>query len=1035
MRQDTSTPRSPAGRTRARPHRPHRLLRLVPARLLALLAMLASAAMAKSAAAQEGVVAGTIIAAGTQRPIVGAQVTVQGQAGKGAVTDAQGRFRITGVTGTDVVVQARMIGFTTASQTARVGATDLRLAMTEVAFSLEQVVVTGTAPGAERLRQIGNSVATVHAAEVVEVAPVRNVQQLLQGRVAGVFVAPASGMVGSGERIRVRGQTTFSLPSDPLIYVDGARVNNEAATGISVQGFSSGVVSRMNDINPEDIESIEVVKGSAAATLYGTEASRGVINIITKRGAAGATTYGLTIRQGAQRWHNVEDQLPINYWKNPSGQIESLNIYQLEKSRGNEIFRTGHTQGYTASVTGGNAGARYFVSGDIDDDEGVDPTNERRQFSGRANVQVTPNDKFDMNVSTGYVSGDTRLACEAGCGGRMWSTLFSTPALLEENACTPTSAESCGYSRGFQGWTPEAYDIWNVSQNLHRFTGSVTANWRPFQWMSHRFTVGRDVTEEENQELLPYLTSDTLRYFWGSRFSNGYRFQTRREVVFDTYDYSGSLNFDVTPEVKSTTSLGVQYYMKSFNSAAVQGEGFPTPDVTTVAAAANKTFQTQDYSDNRTLGAFLQQQFGWKDRLFVTGAVRVDNNSAFGADVDFVVYPKAQVSWVVNEEPFFQGMEQDWVSTLRLRGAFGESGQQPDIFAALRTFRPVAGPGGTAAITPQAVGNPDLRPERGREIELGFDAGFMNDRFGLDFTYYHTQTREAILLQDVPPSGGFPDARWTNVGQILNQGIEAVVRANILDLRQFGWDLNVNLSTNSGDVQELNGRDTTIVVGSVQHRIGYPAASWFRERVVSAELDPATGRAVNAMCDNAAGGTTPCFNAQGTVVAPRVYLGRTTPNFEGSLTTTFRIMQNARVHAMIDRKSGFKKWDNNLRIRCQIFYTCLEYIDPVGQGTNPGDLAQMQTSGTLVDFVVNDASFTRLREIGLNVDVPERYTRRYIGARSLGISLAARNLKTWTNYTGLDPEVMFQGGTIAFQFEQDQIPHPRQFVATLNLRF
>jgi TonB-linked SusC/RagA family outer membrane protein len=998
-------------------------------------ALLASPVAARSAAAQEGVLAGTVVAAGTQRPIAGAQVTVQGQAGKGAVTDAQGRFRIAGVTGTDVVVQARMIGFQSATQTARVGAMELRLAMSEVPFSLEQVVVTGTAAGAERLRQIGNSVATVKAAEVVEVAPVRNVQQLLQGRVPGVFVAPASGMVGSGERMRVRGQTTFSLPSDPLIYVDGARVNNEAATGITVQGFSSGVVSRMNDINPEDIETIEVVKGPAASTLYGTEASRGVINIITKRGSVGTTTYGLTVRQGAQWWHDVENQLPVNYWKDPSGKIQSLNIYALEKQRGNEIFRTGQTQGYTGSVSGGNAAARYFVSGDIDDDEGIDPTNGRRQFSGRANVQMTPLEKFDLNVSTGYVSNATRLACEAGCGGRMWSTLYSTPALLAENACTPTSSESCGYSRGFQGWTPEAYDIWNVTQDLHRFTASLTANWRPFPWMAHRATVGRDVTEEYNQELLPYLTSDTLRYFWGSRFSNGYRYQTRREVVFDTYDYSGSLNFDLPRAFKSTTSLGLQYYIKSFDNAAVQGEGFPTPDVSTVAAAANKTFQTQDYSDNRTLGAFLQQQIGWRDRLFVTGAVRVDNNSAFGADVDFVVYPKAQVSWVVNEEPFFQRNGPSWFNTLRLRGAFGESGQQPDIFAALRTFRPIAGPGGTAAITPQAVGNPNLRPERGREIELGFDAAFVNDRFGLDFTYYHTQTREAILLQDVPPSGGFPDARWTNVGQILNQGIESVIRANVLNVRQFGWDLSMNLSTNKGEVQELNGRDTTIVVGSVQHRIGYPAASWFRERVVSATFDPVSGRAVNAMCDNGAGGTTPCFNAQGTVIAPRVYLGRTTPNFEGSLTSTFRIMQNARVHAMIDRKSGFAKWDNNLRIRCQIFYTCLEYIDPVGQKTNPKDLAQMQTSGTLVDFVVNDASFTRLREIALNVDVPERYTRRLIGARALGVNLAARNLKTWTNYTGLDPEVMFQGGTLAFQFEQDQIPHPRQFVATLNLRF
>ena len=1027
MRQDSPTRERPAPNARRRGARNARV------RLLAALAL--AAMVARPAVAQEGVIAGAVVAAGTQRPITGAQVTVQGQSGRGAVTDNEGRFRINGVTGTEVTVQVRMLGFQNASQTARVGTTNMRFTLTELPVSLEQIVVTGTAPGAERVRQIGNVVSTVDAAEVVEMAPVRNVQQLLQGRVAGVFVAPASGMVGSGQRIRVRGQTTFSLSSDPLIYIDGVRVNNEAATGIVVQAFGSGVVSRMNDINPEDIESIEIVKGPAAATLYGTEASRGVINIITKRGTAGETTYGLTVRQGTQWWQDVEKQLPINYWKDPSGQIQSLNIYALEKSRGNEIFRTGYMQGYTANVTGGNAGVRYFVSGDIDDDEGVDPTNDRKQFSGRANVQATPNEKFDINVSTGYIRNDTRLACEAGCGGRMWSTLFSTPELLAENACDATTPESCGYSRGFQGWTPEAYDIWDVTQNIHRFTGSVTANWRPLPWMTHRFTVGRDVTNEENQELLPYLTNDTLRYFWGTRFSNGYRFQNRREVVFDTYDYAGSLNFDLPSEVKSTTSLGVQYYTKAFETASVQGEGFPTPDVTTVAAAANRVFPNQDFFDNRTLGAFVQQQFGWRDRLFVTGAVRVDNNSAFGADVDFVVYPKFQLSWVLNEEPFFQNIQPSWMSTVRLRGAFGESGQQPDVFAALRTFSPVAGPGGSAAITPNAVGNPDLRPERGREIELGFDAAFLNDRIGVDFTYYRTQTRDAILLQDVPLSGGFPGARYTNAGQILNQGIESVIRASILDFRPFGWDVTVNLSTNDSEIQELNGRDTTIVVGSIQHRIGYPANSYFRERVVSARYDAATGRAVDAMCADGAGGTTPCFNAQGVVIAPRVFLGRTTPKFESSLQSTFRLFRNVRLHAMLDRKTGFVKWDNNLRIRCQIFYTCLEYIDPVGQGTDPKDLAQMQTSGTLVDFVINDGSYTRLREISLNFDVPERYTRRFIGARSLGVNVAARNLKTWTDYTGLDPEVMFQGGSISFQFEQDQIPHPRQFIATFNLKF
>jgi TonB-dependent starch-binding outer membrane protein SusC len=201
-----------------------------------------------TANAQDGVIAGRVIADGSQRPVPNTQVVVQGQASRGTMTDEAGRFRITGITGTQVVVQARRIGYRTASQQVRVGQMDVQFVLSEAAVALEEVVVTGTATGTERRREIGNAVSTIQTAEVLEHAAPRNMQQVLNGRVPGVFVAPASGMVGSGQRIRVRGQNTFSLPGDPLIYIDGVRVNNEAATGISIQGFSSGVVSRMNDI-------------------------------------------------------------------------------------------------------------------------------------------------------------------------------------------------------------------------------------------------------------------------------------------------------------------------------------------------------------------------------------------------------------------------------------------------------------------------------------------------------------------------------------------------------------------------------------------------------------------------------------------------------------------------------------------------------------------------------------------------------------------------------------------------------------------
>ena len=1012
------------------PHPPawrHAVVRAAIASALAL-AIVFGPAVAR---AQEGIVAGIVVGGSSEEPVPGAQVLVDGT-GRGAVTGPAGMFRITGLTGTSVTLTVRRLGYRPASRSVQVGDENIRIALVESAVELNKVVVTGTAAGTDRLREIGNSVATVDAADVVDKSAAQSMQQLLSGRAPGVFVAPSTGQVGGGQRIRVRGQTTFSLPADPLIYVDGVRVNNEAATGISIQGFGSGAVSRMNDINPEDIESIEIIKGPAAATLYGTEASRGVINIITKRGSgSGRTTYSASVRQGAQWFHDPEGRLPINYWRDPSGTIQSLNLYAREKALGNEIWRTGRQQGYTLSVSGGTGNAHYFVSGDVDRDQGIDPTNEKDQFSGRANVTITPSEKVDVSVSTGYTLNDIDLACEAGCGGRTWGVLFSSPALLAEN-CAPNAPFGCGITRGWQSWPNEPYDIWNVFQKVHRFTGSVTANWRPLTWLTNRFTVGRDLTQERNTEWLPHLTNDTLRFFWGPRWANGYRFENMREVVFDTYDYSGTAKFDVRPELSSASSIGVQYYTKLVQLNSVQGEGFPAPGVETVEAAALKTFQTQDFFDNKTLGFYAQQQLGWRDRLFVTAGLRVDNNSAFGADVDFVTYPKAMVSWVLSEEPFFERYQPAWLNTLRFRSAFGESGQQPSTFAAVRTFSPVSGPGGTSAVTPSTIGNPTLKPERGRELEVGFDAGFLEERLGLDFTYYHTRTKDAILLQPSPPSGGFPGSRFVNAGEILNTGIEAQLRATVISQPRLGWDVTFNVATNSGEVKKLTGDDTTIVAGSVQHRIGYPAWSWFRERVVSADFDPVTGRAVNVMCDDGRGGSTPCFSATGAMIAPRVYLGRTTPSTEGALSSTLRFLEHFRLYGMLDFKTGFKKWDNNLRIRCQIFYTCLENIEP--EKYDPRIIAQMQTSGTLVDFVIDDASFARLRELAFGIDVPQRFAQM-IGGSTASVNFALRNIHTWTSYTGLDPEVMFLGGSITFEFEQNQIPHPRQFITTVNVTF
>src|SRR6266496_3063617 len=258
-----------------------------------------------------------------------------------------------------------------------------------------------------------------------------------------------------------------------------------------------------------------------------------------------------------------------------------------------------------------------------------------------------------------------------------------------------------------------------------------------------------------------------------------------------------------------------------------------------------------------------------------------------------------------------------------------------------------------------------------------------------------------------------------------------LVKAQLVGGRSYGWDVSLSLSHNSGKVVKLKGTDTTIVLGDIQQRIGYAPWSWFRERVVSADFDAVTKRAINVMCDDGRGGATPCFNANGLIVAPRVYLGRAVPSLEGSFASNVRFLDRFRLTMMIDFKSGYKKLDNNLRARCQVFRTCLENMEP--QKYDPRLIAQMQSNGTLRDFVINDAKFAKLREIALSYDAPESYAAR-VGARSISFSVAARNLHTWTGYTGVDPEDMFLSGTPNF-LEQSNLPQLASFVFTPHVSF
>jgi len=993
---------------------------------LALTAAALAAAIGSGApplqAQSAGTVRGTVTEAGSQRPLAGAQVTAPAS-GRRTVTGVGGEYTLTGVPAGPQAVRVELLGYTPLERRVVVtagGEATASFELGQAAVALDALVVTGTAGGTQR-RAIGTSVAQIQASTVVETAPVNSVQELINGRAPGVVIIPGSGTAGSGARIRVRGISSLSLAQEPLIYVDGVRVNNAQATGPINQGFSSSTISRWNDFNPEEIESIEIIKGPAAATLYGTEASNGVIQIITKRGAEGAPRFTASVRQGVNWFANPESRIPLNYGRvNASSPIETVDYARLRELNG-DIFGTGRLQEYDVSMSGGSSGIRYYVGGGLERNEGVEPNNVARKYNARANVSITPGSKFDVNASAGYVNGRTTLPLEAGGGGLFWTTLFANPANLD----TPR--------RGFHSATPEAYYYaYQDWQDVDRFTGSVQLTHRPFDWLTHRAALGTDFTSQDDVELVQRIEDPAMQFYFSESEIRGYKDMYRRNVYYNTVDYSATAQLSPFASVTSNTSVGAQYYRRYSEYVYARGADFPVRGLKTIDATTGERRNAEDYVESSTVGVFVQQQLGLRDdRLFLTGAVRMDDNSAFGEDFDLVTYPKLSATWVVSEEPFWPVPV---LNTLKLRAAYGESGQQPVNFAALRTFAPVTGTGDRPGVTPQSLGNSGLGPERSGELELGFDAGLFGDRLGLEFTYYNRRTRDAILETPVAPSSGFSGIQYINAGEIRNSGVEFLARASALRGNRARLDLTFSLATNDNEIVDLGlpGADFVAAGTLVQHRQGYPVGSWFDKRIMNARFDVAGNLVAGSeMCDDGLGGEVACAQA------PTLFLGRPTPSREGSLSSTLTLFDNLRISGMVDFKQGYRKLDGNLRVRCVLFFRCRENFYKEEFLGDPAWLATTQRGGAFSDQLIKDASFARFRELSATYTLPDSWASRF-GASRASLTLAGRNLWTWTDYSGLEPEASFLGGTRgtgSAQWEQNVTPQLQQFVTTLNVSF
>jgi TonB-linked SusC/RagA family outer membrane protein len=1003
-------------------------------------AAFALAAGAQAGTAQQPGVTGRVTDASTGRPIASAQVIVVGS-NLGTQTNAEGVYNIRGVTPGTVTVRVLSIGYATVTQTATVAAGQMATVNFELqtsALALPPVVVTAT--GEQRRVEVGNAIAHVNAAAITKTSSVTNMADLLTARAAGVMVVPGT-QTGAGVRVRIRGNSSISLSNNPIYIIDGVRM--EGTTGSSSIGVGGTTVTRVNDINPDEIESIEIIRGPSASTLYGTDAANGVIVIRTKRGIAGRPQWSYFTEQTAiqdrnsypdafRAWRTgptaATNSTPANAVQCFLSQVasgacaqDSVTVYNLHRDQESTPYGTGYRQQHGLSVGGGTETVRYFIQGNWEDETGVMkvPEFDRRwlaarnqsllpeqerpnhlgKMSGRANLNVALPNNVALAISTGYINSTLRLprSDDSGTPGIAANTYGGYGYKFNVNAAGDTL-------HGWREFTPRQIYQAVTTQSVDRLISSVGATWTPQQWLSVRSTFGMDYIGRNESQL--------CRFEECASTTDRQGFKTDNRSRFGTYsaDASATASRQIGADLESQTSAGLQYTRSVFNRNGASATQL-TPGATTVSGGANRN-AVELNSETRTVGAFVEQRVSLQDKLFLTAGLRSDRNSAFGADFKTVFYPKLSASYVISEESFFPDM--GGIGQLRLRMAYGASGVQPGTTDAVSYYSPTATVGESGlqegGLVFTALGNSNLKPERSTELELGVDGTFLDDRLNVELTRYSKVSTDALISRVLPPSlGTGQTSRLENLGEIRNWGWEALVSAQLVRSSRIGWDVTLNASTNDNELVSLGGVPP-IVTATIQRQEGFPINGWWSRPLIS--YGDANGNGIIERSEIEVGD------------AP-VYIGRAMPRYEATLSSGVDLMQRRlRLSAMMDYKADFKIYNNSERIRCASRNNCAGLLSRDASHFEQARTVAVREVGTVAGFF-EDGDFLRLREAALTFTAPESLATRFLGSRSITATLAARNLgMLWTKYTGVDPEAY---GTTVDQPSSFQAFGPQTF--------
>lgn len=1015
-------------------------------------------------------VRGRVVDAEGGGPISAVQIVVQGTR-RGAATNNNGEYSIPGMSAGATSLSTRRIGYQPMTQSVMVpesGEITVNFTLTRSVTRLEEVVTTAT--GTQARRELGNVVSSLKADSIVNNAPVTTVQQLLQARTSNLQIIQGTGATGATPTIRIRGISSLSLTNDPLVILDGVRF--EGSSSLSFTQFAS---SRLSDLNPTEIESIEVIKGPAAAALYGTAASNGVLVISTKRGVAGKAKWNVFIEQGLvqqpsrfednwRSWgHNVNAQgqvvggdIQCKISQNSLGQcrVDSLTknnpflnpLTSPFRTAGGAARLTPRAQ-WGANVSGGTDLFRYFVSAVREHETGpfVMPDTEVRrltaargtaprstqiypnqldQTSVRGNFQIGLSPTATLSVTTGYIDKTLYTPFDGSFFAGMFFQLFTAPGCATR--CSATLRNDGLYTNGTQ--REFVGDIFSVELKSieKRFLGTTQLSWQPLQWLNVKSVVGIDQATNYGYQMQLLGEGPNQQSAWGPNSAQGYSGKGLSRNLNTKYslDLSATATRTVTSSIQSRTTLGGQWFKDNLQTSSGLGYGFG-PGVSTPNSASQRQV-SENTTENATYGWFLEEQVSYRDRLYATAGLRQDQNSAFGRTTGAAVYPRFAVSYVISEESWFP--RRFGLDHLRLRSAFGQSGVQPGTTAAL-AFLVAQGfaVGGTdlPGLVLSSIGNPKLKPEVTTEFEIGADLSFLRDRIGIELQTYNKQSRDALLGKPLPPSFGAGGSQTVNIAGVENRGVELTLNLAVIQRANYQWDVRLAGSRNSNKIVSVGDVVLSTSPG-VRRVVGYPISALWDRKILG--WKDANGDGI--LTENEIQVDTVVGKYQG-----QSFRGSAIPEYEMSLNNRVGFFRDrVNVNVLLDYRGKYWNSWGYQNQRCVSTANCRAVNDPKAPLADQAAALMGASSTNRTQwglFVPGD--FVRLRELSIVYNVPPSFTAKYLRGRTANISLSSRNLAMlWTKFPGLDPESN-SGGQAANDFFSE--PPLRYFITRFNLAY